>query len=75
VRTTKSVLDCLAAVKALSQLANSAGAFREKCSNLLGAAIAANLALQEVCLVEQQQQLMCVLVVQQQLLGVLAVCA
>jgi hypothetical protein len=42
------VLDCLAAVKALAQLANAATTFREKCSTLLGAAIAANLALQEV---------------------------
>lgn len=48
-RTAHTVGDCLQAVKGLSQQANSARSFREKCSNLLGAAIAASLALQEVC--------------------------
>lgn len=47
-RTAHTVSDCLLAVKGLSQQANSARSFREKCSNLLGAAIAASLALQEV---------------------------
>jgi hypothetical protein len=47
-RAARTVGDCLALVKGLSPEVNSARSFREKCSNLLGAAIAASLALQEV---------------------------
>ncbi|KAF6263286.1 hypothetical protein COO60DRAFT_488362 [Scenedesmus sp. NREL 46B-D3] len=46
-RATRTVGDCLALVKGLSPEVNSARSFREKCNNLLGAAIAASLALQE----------------------------
>lgn len=45
-----SVKECKAAVTELSKLANSATSFREKCSNVLGAAIAASLALQSASL-------------------------
>jgi hypothetical protein len=47
-RAARTVGDCLSLVKGLSPEVNSARSFREKCSNLLGAAIAASLALQEV---------------------------
>jgi predicted RNA-binding Zn ribbon-like protein len=47
-RAARTVGDCLVLVKQLSPEVNSARSFREKCSNLLGAAIAASLALQEV---------------------------
>ena len=40
--------DCKVAVADLARYANNAQAYREKCSNVLGAAIAASLALQEV---------------------------
>jgi hypothetical protein len=48
VRAAKTVADCLGRVKELSEAVNSASAFRESCSKLLGAAFAASLALQEV---------------------------
>lgn len=47
-RAARTVGDCLTLVKGLSPEVNSARSFREKCSNLLGAAIASTLALQEV---------------------------
>lgn len=49
VRAAKTVGDCLGRVKTLSEHVNSATGFRESCSKLLGAAFAASLALQEVC--------------------------
>lgn len=48
VRAAKTVGECLGRVKTLSERVNSASAFRESCSKLLGAAFAASLALQEV---------------------------
>jgi hypothetical protein len=49
VRAAKTVAECLGLVKTLSERVNSATAFRECCSKLLGGAFAASLALQEVC--------------------------
>lgn len=47
-RAAKTVGDCLSQVKVLSESVNSAASFRENCSQVLGAAFAASLALQEV---------------------------
>lgn len=47
-RAAQSVADCKKAVKELAKEANSCKSFREKCSNVLGAALGASLALQEV---------------------------
>jgi len=44
----KAVGDCLSRVKQLSESVHRATSFRESCSRLLGAALAAGLALQEV---------------------------
>ncbi len=55
VRAAKTVGECLGRVKVLSERVNSASAFRESSSKLLGAAFACSLALQEVRVAEQQQ--------------------
>jgi hypothetical protein len=55
VRAAKTVGECLGRVKTLSERVNSASAFRESCSKLLGAAFACSLALQEVRAARLQQ--------------------